>query len=106
CFLFLLLFVLRLVRFLVVFLLIFLFVGRFFFVALGFERRSFIRFQRDGEDAVGGIVVETLIELADARIEVAGGNEIKILPVVVEYGVVVAIEAGGNFGDFLGAEGI
>jgi len=55
---------------------IFLFVGCFFLVALRFERGSFISFQRDGKNAVGGVIVEALIELADAGIEVACRNEI------------------------------
>ena len=116
CFLFIFLFVRCLVsgfgvgRLLVVFLVVlffvFLFVGCFFLVALRLKRGSFIGFQCDCENAVGRIIVETLVELADARIEVAGGNEIKILPAVVEYGIVVAIEAHGNFGDLFGAQGI
>src|SRR6266481_7177689 len=39
-------------------LLIFLLVGCFFLIALGLERRSLIGFQRDGKDAVGGVVIE------------------------------------------------
>src|SRR5216684_1945392 len=100
----------RVGSFLVVFLLvlffIFLFLGRFFLVALRFERRSFIGLQRDGENAVSRVVIEALIELPDARIKVARGNEIEILPVFVEDGIVVAIEAGRNFGDFLRAQRI
>src|SRR5207302_8453131 len=67
CFLFIFLFIFLFVRFLVawlcvsrllvvfllVLLLIFLFLGGFFLVALGFERGSFIRLQRDCENAVG-----------------------------------------------------
>jgi len=63
CVLFILLFIFLFVRFLVawlcvgrlfvVLLLIFPFVGGFFLVALGFERGSFIRLQRDCENAVG-----------------------------------------------------
>src|SRR5712692_7913555 len=71
----------RVGSFLVVFLLvlffIFLFLGRFFLVALRFERRSFIGLQRDGENAVSRVVIEALIELPDARIKVARGNEIE-----------------------------
>src|SRR6266436_3888015 len=95
-----------LVVFLLVLFFILLFVGRFFLLALRFQRRSFVGFQRYGENAVGGVVIEALIELPDARIKVARGNEIEILPVIVEDGIVVAIEAGRNFGDFLRAQRI
>src|SRR6266851_526387 len=95
-----------LVVFLLVLLFILLFVGRFFLVALRFERGSLIGLQRDSENAVGGVIIEALIELPDARIKVARGNEIQILPVIVEDGIVVAIEAGRNFGDFLRAQRI
>ncbi len=91
---------------LVVFLLVLLFVGRFFFVALRFEWRSFIGLQRDGKNAVSRIIVEPLIELSHAWIEVARRNEIKKFPVVVEDRIVVVIEAGGNHGDFLRSQRI
>src|SRR6266568_8979457 len=89
---------------LVVFLFIFLFFHGFFFVALWLERRRLIGLERQREDAIRRVVVIALIELSDARIEVAGGNEIKILAVTVENRIVVVVEAGGNFGDLLGAE--
>src|SRR5579859_35484 len=80
-------------RFLVVLLLVLGFVGGFFLIAFGLKGRSFVRLQRDRENAVGGIVVEALIQLADAWIEIARGNEIEIFSVVVKNGIVVAIEA-------------
>src|SRR6266481_7112867 len=93
-------------RFLFVLLFFFLLVGCFFLIALGLERRSLIGFQRYGKDAVGRVVIEALIELADARIEIARGNEIEIFPVFVEDGIVVAIEARRNLGDFLRSQRI
>src|SRR6266851_6213486 len=89
---------------LVVFLFILLFCRGFFFVALGFERRRLIGLERYGEDAIRRVVVIALIELSYARIEIAGGNEIKILAVTVENRIVVVVEAGRNFGGLLGAE--
>src|SRR6266568_5102666 len=89
---------------LVVFLFILLFFRGFFFVALGFERRRLIGLERQGKDAIRRVVVVALIELPDARIEVATGNEIKILAVTVENRIVVVVETGGNLGDLLGAE--
>ena len=88
----------------VVFLFIFLLFRWFFFVALRLERRELIGLERHGEDAIRRVIIKALIELSDARIEVAGGNEIKILAVTVENRIVVVVEAGGNSGDLLGAE--
>src|SRR5712692_2572178 len=89
---------------LVVFLFIFLLFRWFFFVALRLERRRLIGLERQGKDAIRRVVVIALIELSDARIEVASGNKIKILAVTVENRIVVVVEAGGNFGGLLGAE--
>src|SRR5580692_265071 len=89
--------------FLVVFLFIF---GSFFLVTFGFEGRGFIGLQRDGENAIGGVVVKALIELADAGIEVARGDEVEIFAVVVEAGAVVIVEARGGQRDLLRAERI
>src|SRR5712692_9869695 len=89
---------------LVVFLFILLFFRRFFFVALRLERRRLIGLERQGKDAIRRVIIKALIELSDARIEVAGGNEIKILAVTVENRIVVVVEAGRNFGGLLGAE--
>src|SRR5258708_10943565 len=83
------------------FLVVFLFVGCLLLVALGLEWGSFIGLQRDGENAVGGVVVKALIELADAGVKVARGNEIKIFAVVIEDRIVVTVKARRNLGDFL-----
>src|SRR6266700_1951598 len=88
----------------VVFLFILLFFRWFFFVALRLEGRRLIGLERYGEDAIRRVVVIALIELSYARIEIASGNEIKILAVTVENRIVVVVEAGGNFGDLLGAK--
>src|SRR5260370_36813309 len=89
---------------LVVFLFILLFFRWFFFVALRLERRRLIGLERQGKDAIRRVIIKAMIELSDARIEVAGGNEKKMLAVAVGKRIVVVLEAGGNFGDLLGAE--
>src|SRR6266704_3397583 len=81
---------------LVVFLFFFLFFHGFFFVALRLERRRLIGLERQREDAIRRVVVIALIELSDARIEVASRNEIKILAVTIENRIVIVVEAGGN----------
>ena len=92
--------------FLLVFLLVLLFVGGFLFIALGLERRSFVRLQRDGEDAVGGVVVVPLVELPGARVKVACRNEVQIFPGRLEDRVAIVVEASGSLGDFLRAQRI
>src|SRR5712691_1439907 len=89
---------------LVVFLFIFLFFRGFFFVSLRLLRRRLFGLERQREDAIRRVVVIALIELSDARIEVASRNEIKILAVTIENRIVIVVEAGGNFGNLLGAE--
>src|SRR5579859_4065112 len=84
------------------------FLSSFFFslFSFGFERGGLVRLKGEGEHAVGRIVVEAVIELADARVEITSGNEIDVFAVVVEDGIIVAVEAGGDFRDFLGVERI
>ena len=82
-------------------LLVLLLLSGFFFVALRLERRRLIGLQRDGEDAVGRVVVEALIELADAREEIAPGKEEKIFTFGIEDRIRIAIKAAGNLRGFL-----
>ena len=91
---------------LLVFLFILLFVGCFFFIALGLERRSLLLLQGDREYPVGGVVVVSLVELPGTRIKIPSRNEKQIFSAGIEHRVVIVIEAPGNFRDFLRAERI
>src|SRR5207237_863933 len=53
---------------------------RFFLIALGLERRSFVRLQSNGENPIGGVVVVTLVQLPAARIKIPRGKKEQIFP--------------------------
>ena len=89
--------VVALLVFFVFLILIFIFVG-FFFVAFRLEGRSLVGFQRQCEDAVGAVVVEALVELANAGEKVALREEEKIPAFAVEDGIRVVVKTIRDLG--------
>src|SRR5712692_8707925 len=98
------------VGFLVVALLVFfvflILIGCFFFVAFRLEGGSFVGFQRQREDSVGAVVVEALVELANAGKEVALREEEEIFAFMVEDGIRVVIKTIRDPGRLLRIERI
>jgi hypothetical protein len=60
--------------------------------------RGFVGLQGQGEDAVDAVVVETLVELPDARKEITLGQEVQDFPFGIEDGIGVAVIAVGDLG--------